>query len=261
MNIWHDISASRITPEDFIACIEISKGGKNKYELDKETGMLILDRVLYTATHYPANYGFIPRTYAGDGDPLDVLVLCQESILPLTLVRCYPIGVITMLDQGKLDEKIIAIPFKDPTYNSYHDVSELPSHIFTEMSHFFTVYKNLEQKETMVDEVRGAEDAKKVIQKCLNVITEKCVLFNFDYALFNICPFGLSCRVEVAALQDIDPGCESIIIFCKKVCCCLSSRKESFKYHVISVTFVIIEEVEEFGDGSFSRFDLQRSHL
>ena len=173
MNIWHDISASRITPEDFIACIEISKGGKNKYELDKETGMLILDRVLYTATHYPANYGFIPRTYAGDGDPLDVLVLCQESILPLTLVRCYPIGVITMLDQGKLDEKIIAIPFKDPTYNSYHDVSELPSHIFTEMSHFFTVYKNLEQKETMVDEVRGAEDAKKVIQKCLDQYIEK----------------------------------------------------------------------------------------
>ena len=96
MNIWHDISAERITPEDFIACIEISKGGKNKYELDKETGMLILDRVLYTATHYPANYGFIPRTYAGDGDPLDVLVLCQESILPLTLVRCYPIGMIRM---------------------------------------------------------------------------------------------------------------------------------------------------------------------
>ena len=103
MNIWHDISAERITPEDFIACIEISKGGKNKYELDKETGMLILDRVLYTATHYPANYGFIPRTYAGDGDPLDVLVLCQESILPLTLVRCYPIGMIRMVDGESAD--------------------------------------------------------------------------------------------------------------------------------------------------------------
>ena len=102
----------------------------------------------------------MPRTYADDNDPLDVLVLCSEVIQPLSLVRCYPIGVITMLDQGKLDEKIIAIPFKDPTYNSYHDVSELPSHIFTEMSHFFTVYKNLEQKETMVDEVRrgGCEE-------------------------------------------------------------------------------------------------------
>ena len=133
----------------------------------------VKDRILYTSTHYPANYGLIPRTYADDNDPLDVLVLCSEVIQPLSLVRCYPIGVITMLDQGKLDEKIIAIPFKDPTYNSYHDVSELPSHIFTEMSHFFTVYKNLEQKETMVDEVRGAEDAKKVIQKCLDQYIEK----------------------------------------------------------------------------------------
>ena len=172
-NIWHDISPSRITAEDFIAVIEIEKGSKKKYELDKETGSLILDRILYTSTHYPANYGLIPRTYADDNDPLDVLVLCSEVIQPLSLVRCYPIGVITMLDQGKLDEKIIAIPFKDPTYNSYHDVSELPSHIFTEMAHFFTVYKNLEQKETMVDEVRGAEDAKKVIQKCLDQYIEK----------------------------------------------------------------------------------------
>ena len=172
-NIWHDISPSRITAEDFIAVIEIEKGSKKKYELDKETGSLILDRILYTSTHYPSNYGLIPRTYADDNDPLDVLVLCSEVIQPLSLVRCYPIGVITMLDQGKLDEKIIAIPFKDPTYNSYHDVSELPSHIFTEMSHFFTVYKNLEQKETMVDEVRGAEDAKKVIQKCLDQYIEK----------------------------------------------------------------------------------------
>lgn len=173
MNIWHDIAPARVKPEDFWAVIEIEKGSKNKYEMDKDTGMLRLDRILYTSTHYPANYGLIPRTYADDNDPLDVLVLCSEVIQPLSLVRCYPIGVITMLDQGKLDEKIIAIPFKDPTYNSYHDVSELPSHIFTEMSHFFTVYKNLEQKETMVDEVRGAEDAKKVIQKCLDQYIEK----------------------------------------------------------------------------------------
>lgn len=173
MNLWHDLAPARVRPEDFFAVIEIEKGSKNKYEMDKETGALRLDRILYTSTHYPANYGLIPRTYADDNDPLDVLVLCSEVIQPLSLVRCYPIGVITMLDQGKLDEKIIAIPFKDPTYNSYHDVSELPSHIFTEMSHFFTVYKNLEQKETMVDEVRGAEDAKKVIQKCLDQYIEK----------------------------------------------------------------------------------------
>jgi len=172
-NIWHDISPSRITKNDFIAVIEIEKGSKKKYELDKETGHLILDRILYTSTHYPANYGLIPRTYADDGDPLDVLLLCSEVIQPLSLVQCYPIGVITMKDQGRLDEKIIAIPFHDPTYNTYHDVSELPSHIFTEMSHFFTVYKNLEGKETVVDELEGADAAREVIQKCLDAYIEK----------------------------------------------------------------------------------------
>ena len=124
-NLWHDVSPSRVNPEDFIAVIEIEKGSKKKYELDKETGAIILDRILYTSTHYPANYGFIPRTYAEDGDPLDVLLVCSEVIYPLSLVRCYPVGVIAMLDSGKLDEKIIAIPFNDPTYNGYRDISEL----------------------------------------------------------------------------------------------------------------------------------------
>ena len=110
MNIWHDISPERIQPENFTAVIEIPKGGKNKYEMDKETGLLRLDRVLYTATHYPANYGFIPRTYADDGDPLDVLVLCQESIVPLTLVQCYPIGVIQMVDDEKSSRCRFGIP-------------------------------------------------------------------------------------------------------------------------------------------------------
>ena len=124
MNIWHDISPKRITKNDFIAVVEISKGFKNKYELDKETGLIILDRILYTSTHYPANYGFIPRTYGDDGDPLDVLVLCSESLEPLSLVRCYPIGVISMVDNGRNDEKIIAIPFNDPTYNTYKSIEE-----------------------------------------------------------------------------------------------------------------------------------------
>jgi len=172
-NIWHDISPARIAENDFIAVIEIEKGSKKKYELDKETGSLILDRILYTSTHYPTNYGLIPRTYADDNDPLDVLVLCSENIQPLSLVRCYPIGVITMLDQGRLDEKIIAIPFEDPTYNTYHDVSELPAHLFTEMSHFFTVYKNLEGKDTVVDELRGADAAREVIRKCRDAYIEK----------------------------------------------------------------------------------------
>ena len=171
-NIWHDISPDRIQPEDFVAVIEIPKGSKKKYELDKETGLIILDRVLYTSTHYPANYGFIPRTYGDDGDPLDVLVLCSEELDPLTLVRCYPIGYISMLDGGKNDEKIIAIPFSDPTYNSYHDISELPSHLFSEMRHFFQVYKNLEGKETVVNEEQGREAAMEIIDKCREAYIE-----------------------------------------------------------------------------------------
>lgn len=163
MNIWHDISAEKITPEDFYAVIEITKGSKNKYELDKETGLMVLDRILYTSTHYPANYGFIPRTYAEDLDPLDVLVLCSEQINQLTLVRCYPIGVIPMTDNGAMDYKIIAIPFNDPTYNSYKSIDELPTHIYEEMKHFFSVYKTLEGKKTLVDECMGKEDAVRII--------------------------------------------------------------------------------------------------
>ena len=165
-NIWHDISPSRISAEDFICVIEISKGSKKKYELDKETGMIILDRILYTSTHYPANYGFIPRTYGDDLDPLDVLIICAEPIEPLSLVRAYPIGVISMMDNGHMDEKIIAIPFNDPNYNMYKDISELPPHIFDEMCHFFTVYKNLEHKDTAVNEVSGREEAMRVINAC-----------------------------------------------------------------------------------------------
>lgn len=174
-NIWHDINPQRISADDFISVIEIEKGSKNKYELDKESGHIILDRILHTSTHYPANYGFIPRTFADDGDPLDVLVLCSETIIPLGLVRTYPIGVITMLDGGKLDEKIIAIPFDDPTYNTYKDISDLPTHIFNEMAHFFSVYKNLENKETVVNEVSNAIVAKEIIEKCkANYIDTYC---------------------------------------------------------------------------------------
>lgn len=164
MNIWHKINPKRITPTDFIAVIEIPKGSKNKYELDKETGLIILDRILHTSTHYPANYGLIPRTYADDNDPLDVLVLCSETLSPMTLVRCYPIGVIRMIDQGHRDDKIIAIPFDDPNYNTYHDIEELPPHIIEEMIHFFSVYKELEGKTTAVDQFGDAAVAKDIIQ-------------------------------------------------------------------------------------------------
>ncbi|MHC1695161.1 MAG: inorganic diphosphatase [Eubacteriales bacterium] len=176
MNIWHDISQDRIMPTRFFAVIEISKGGKNKYELDKQTGMLMLDRVLYTSTHYPANYGFIPRTLADDGDPLDVLVLCQESIQPMTLVECYPVGIIKMTDGESTDEKIIAIPMKDPSYNCFKDISELPSHRFDEIRHFFEVYKTLEAgSSTSVTEIGDTSAAVEVIESC---ITEYNKTFN-----------------------------------------------------------------------------------
>lgn len=168
MNIWHDIDDKRINPEEFVAVIEISKGSKMKYELDKETGMLLLDRVLYTSTHYPANYGFIPRTLAGDDDPLDVLVLCQENIIPLTLVKAYPIGVIKMIDSNEIDEKIIAIASDDPSMNVYRNIKDLPKHTFDEIRHFFEVYKALEGKTTVVNEIQGREEALKIIQSTID---------------------------------------------------------------------------------------------
>lgn len=176
MNVWHDIDSSRINPKDFMVFIEIPKGSKNKYELDKQTGLLELDRILHTSTHYPANYGFIPRTYADDLDPLDVLVLCSQTVYPMTLIRCYPIGVISMVDNGRNDEKIIAIPFNDPTYNGYTDISQLPKHIFEEMCHFFSVYKMLEEKETAVDEVKGSEVAEQIVQSAIDSYKEKFII-------------------------------------------------------------------------------------
>ncbi len=174
MNLWHDIRPSRMKLDDFIAVIEIEKGSKNKYEMDKESGALRLDRILYTSTHYPANYGFLPRTYAEDKDPLDVLVLCSETIRPMSLVEVYPIGYIAMKDGDSMDEKILAVPFNDPVYNTYQDVSELPKHVADEIGHFFNVYKNLEPgKQVEIDGVYGREEAKQVIQRCYDRYIEK----------------------------------------------------------------------------------------
>jgi inorganic pyrophosphatase len=169
MNPWHDIARNRITPDRFISVIEISKGSKKKYELDKEAGLLRLDRILFTSTHYPSNYGFIPKTYAEDHDPLDVLVLCSEILDPLTLVECYPIGVVRMEDNREVDEKVIAVPFYDPVYSGYRDVSTLPRHILQEISHFFEVYKALEHSETSVKTVEDNDYARRVI---VNAIEE-----------------------------------------------------------------------------------------
>ena len=167
MNIWKDINPKRISPEEFVAVVEISKGSKKKYEMDKETGMLILDRILYTSTHYPANYGFIPLTYAEDNDPLDVLILCSESRAPMSLVRCRPIGMLTMIDSGSRDEKIIAVAINDPNYSGYTSLEELPRHLFDEMEHFFTVYKQLEGKSTAVNSLDSRETAEQTIATCM----------------------------------------------------------------------------------------------
>ena len=156
-----------ITPEEFSAVIEIPKGSRCKYELDKTTGLIHLDRVLYTATHYPANYGFIPRTFADDGDPLDVLVICSEAVYPMTLITAQPIGVMRMLDNGAMDDKIIAVPVGDPNYSHYQSIDELPSHIFDEMMHFFSVYKQLESKQTEVTSLFSKAEAEKIIAEAM----------------------------------------------------------------------------------------------
>jgi inorganic pyrophosphatase len=173
MNIWHDVKPERITRERFLAVIEIPKGSKKKYELDKETGLLILDRILYTSTHYPANYGFIPRTLAEDGDPLDVLALCSESLEGLTTVECYPIGAVRMTDGADNDDKIVAIPAKDPTWNFYKDIGELPPHILDEMMHFFSVYKQLENKKTDNLKILGKADAQRIMDSSIAAYGKK----------------------------------------------------------------------------------------
>lgn len=173
MNIWHRADPSRISPQSFLACVEISKGSKNKYELDKYSGALILDRILYTSTHYPQNYGFIPRTLASDGDPLDVLVLCSEAIVPLAIVDCYPIGLLEMVDCGSNDQKIIAIAKNDPVYNSFRDMGDVPDHILQEIRHFFKVYKELEGKPTVVNKIRGRTTAMQIIQDCMDAYKDK----------------------------------------------------------------------------------------
>ncbi|MCI8332338.1 MAG: inorganic diphosphatase [Clostridiales bacterium] len=167
MNIWHDITPRRISPEKFTAVVEISKGSKNKYELDKETGLLRLDRVLFTSMRYPANYGFIPHTLSLDGDPLDVLVFCQEDIVPMTLVECRPIGILAMTDEEEIDEKIIAVPVYDPSMSDYVDIEQLPMHLKKEIKHFFEVYKTLEEKTTLIDQMAGSKAAKAVILRAM----------------------------------------------------------------------------------------------
>ena len=169
MHPWHDVSLGPDAPEEFQAVIEIPKGSKVKYELDKETGLIRVDRVLYSSVIYPANYGFIPRTLGDDHDPIDVLVLMQEPVVPLSTLRVRPIGLMQMIDQGENDEKIICIHLDDPEYKDFKHINELPIHRMHEVQRFFEDYKQLENKEVVVKEFLPPEDAKKVVQRAMDL--------------------------------------------------------------------------------------------
>jgi inorganic pyrophosphatase len=170
MHPWHDcyIDDSHIAAA-FPVVIEIPRGSSNKYELDKETGLLRLDRVLYSAVHYPADYGFIPRTFCDDGDPLDALVLGQEPVYPLTIVDARAIGVMRMRDDKGIDDKIIAVSVKDPAFADYRDIAQLPPHVMRQMRRFFEDYKVLENKRVVVDDLLGAEAAIPIIVDALEL--------------------------------------------------------------------------------------------
>ena len=172
-NVWHDFDSNRINKERFYTYIEIPKGSKNKYEIDKETGILVLDRVLGTSMQYPANYGFIPKTLAEHSDAVDVLVLCQEKIDEGCLVETKPIGVMLMNDGGQIDEKIIAVAIKDPVYSSYNNLEDLPEHIVLEIKHFFDVYKAFEEKKTLIEGFKDREYAENVIELGIKRYKEK----------------------------------------------------------------------------------------
>lgn len=170
---WHDVTPGDKLPAQFLAVVEIPAGSKLKYELDKATGLLRVDRMLYSAVHYPANYGFIPQTYAEDDDPLDVLVLCQEAVAPLTLMRARAIGLMTMIDSGKQDHKILAVAIDDPEYNGFHEADQLPPHRLAMLRRFFQDYKALEGKAVEVDEFQPSAAALPIIEQALERYSQK----------------------------------------------------------------------------------------
>ncbi len=173
IHAWHDVTPGEQLPEEFNTVTEIPFGSSVKYELDKASGLIKLDRVLYSAVYYPANYGFLPQTLAEDDDPLDVLVLCQESVVPLTIIHARAIGLMTMLDSGKKDHKIIAIATEDPEFNTYREASQMPPHRLIMLRRFFQDYKQLEGKEVEVDEIRPAGEAYPIINDALRRYSEQ----------------------------------------------------------------------------------------
>jgi inorganic pyrophosphatase len=170
---WHDVPIGEDAPDEFSVVIEVSKGSKVKYELDKDTGLLEVDRILYSSVVYPENYGFIPQTLADDDDPLDVIVLMQEPVQPMSLMEVRPIGMLPMVDDGENDENIICVHVEDPQYTTFNNVNEFPEHRLNEIKQFFMEYKNLEGKEVEVGEIKGPDEAKEYIQRAVDLYKEK----------------------------------------------------------------------------------------
>jgi len=173
MHPWHEVEVGNKSPEIVNAIIEVPKGSKAKYELDKKSGLIKLDRILFSAVHYPANYGFIPQSYCDDKDPLDILVLGQEAATPLCIVRAKAIGVMNMLDQGEGDDKIIAVHADDPEYSGYESIHQLPPHRLREIKNFFENYKELEGKEVKVGQFHDRADALRIIEDALKLYQVK----------------------------------------------------------------------------------------
>jgi inorganic pyrophosphatase len=173
MNLWRDLSPGSNPPEVVTAVVEIPSGSRNKYELDKESGLIRLDRVLYSAVHYPGDYGFIPRTLAEDNDPCDVLVLLNEATFPGCQIDVRPIGVLRMLDRGEPDDKILAVPCHDPSYGEYFDIADIPQHYLREVEHFFGIYKDLEGKRMEVLGWEKSERAAQAVLKGMALYEEK----------------------------------------------------------------------------------------
>lgn len=175
MNPWHDIEVGEKSLEIINAVIEIPRFSKTKFELDKKSGLLKVDRVLYSSVHYPANYGFIPQTYCDDNDPLDILVLGQADVYPLSIMRARPIGYMRMIDQGEMDDKIIAVHADDPEMAQIQKINDLPPHTLKEIQNFFEIYKGLENKKVSVEGFKDKSEALKVLQDALDLYQSKIV--------------------------------------------------------------------------------------